>query len=66
MTAIRVAQYGTKHAHASGKLRAFLDNPNVELAGVLEPDEERRRTMAAADGPLPGRKLVRQRKRNAG
>ena len=51
MTAIRVAQYGTKHAHAAGKLRAFLDNPNVELAGVLEPDEERRRTMAAADGP---------------
>ena len=51
MTAVRVAQYGTKHAHASGKLRAFLDNPHVELAGVLEPDEERRRTMAAADGP---------------
>ena len=51
MSNIRVAQYGTKHAHAAGKLRAIIDNPDVELAGVLEPDEERRRAMAAADGP---------------
>ena len=51
MTPIRVAQYGTKHAHAAGKLRAIIDSPDVELAGVLEPDEERRRAMAAADGP---------------
>jgi len=51
MSNIRFAQYGTKHAHAAGKLRAIIDNPDVELAGVLEPDEERRRAMAAADGP---------------
>ena len=51
MTTVRVAQYGTKHAHAAGKLRAIIDNPDVELAGVLEPDEARRRAMAAADGP---------------
>ena len=51
MTPIRVAQYGTKHAHAAGKLRAIIDSPDVELAGVLEPDEARRRAMAAADGP---------------
>ncbi len=51
MATVRVAQYGTKHAHAAGKLRAIIDNPDVELAGVLEPDEARRRAMAAADGP---------------
>ena len=52
MTAIRVAQYGTKHAHAAGKLRAFLDSPDVEVAGVFEPDAERRAVAAAADGPF--------------
>ncbi len=51
MTTVRVAQYGTKHAHAAGKLRAIIDSPDVELAGVLEPDEARRLAMAAADGP---------------
>ena len=66
MTAVRVAQYGTKHAHAAGKLRAIIDNPDVELAGVLEPDEERRRAMARRRRPLPKRQLVRQRERNAG
>ncbi len=51
MTSIRVAQYGTKHAHAAGKLRAIQQNPNVELAGVFEPDPGQRRTMASVDGP---------------
>ena len=42
MTEIRIAQYGTKHAHAAGKLRAIQQNPHVELAGVFEPDPQRR------------------------
>ena len=37
-----MAQYGTKHGHARGKLQAMLVNPDVEVAGVYEPDEERR------------------------
>ena len=52
MTDIRVAQYGTRHAHAAGKLRAIRQNPNVELAGVFEPDAARRRALAAVDGPF--------------
>ena len=40
---IRMAQYGTKHGHASGKLKSMLDNPDVEVAGLYEPDTERRR-----------------------
>jgi len=51
MTGTRVAQYGTKHAHAAGKLRAIRQSADVELAGVFEPDAERRAAMAAADGP---------------
>lgn len=42
MAKIRMAQYGTKHGHARGKLQAMLGNPDVEVAGVYEPDEERR------------------------
>lgn len=42
MTKIRMAQYGTKHGHARGKLQAMLGNPDVEVVGVYEPDEERR------------------------
>jgi len=42
MAKIRMAQYGTKHGHARGKLQAMLGNPDVEVVGVYEPDEERR------------------------
>ena len=35
---IRMAQYGTRHGHAGGKARAMRANPEVELAGVFEPD----------------------------
>ncbi|MYB63850.1 Gfo/Idh/MocA family oxidoreductase [Candidatus Poribacteria bacterium] len=49
MPKIRMAQYGTKHGHARGKLQAMLGNPNVEVAGVFEPDTERR-TQLQADG----------------
>ena len=40
---IRMAQYGTKHGHAGGKLKSMLDNPEVEVVGLYEPDVERRR-----------------------
>jgi predicted dehydrogenase len=46
MTAIRMAQYGTKHGHAAGKLVAMLANPDVEVAGVYEPDAARRAAVA--------------------
>ena len=43
MAKVRWAQYGTKHGHAAGKAQALLTNPNVELAGIFEPDESQRR-----------------------
>ncbi len=46
MTSIRMAQYGTKHGHAAGKLLSMLNNPDVEVAGVYEPDPARRAAVA--------------------
>jgi predicted dehydrogenase len=46
MSKIRWAQIGTKHGHASGKLRALQTNPNVELVGIFEPDSARRQEVA--------------------
>ena len=51
MSQIRMAQYGTRHGHAAGKLDSMLKNPDVEVAGVYEPDPERRLTLAHQDGP---------------
>lgn len=48
MAPIRMAQYGTKHGHAEGKLQAMLDNPGVEVAGVFEPDAARRSLLMAS------------------
>ena len=48
MTPIRMAQYGTRHGHAEGKLAALRGSADVDLAGVLEPDAARR---AALDRP---------------
>lgn len=42
MTPIRMAQFGTRHGHAEGKLAALQKSPDVEFAGVFEPDEARR------------------------
>ncbi|MYJ78661.1 MAG: gfo/Idh/MocA family oxidoreductase, partial [Caldilineaceae bacterium SB0670_bin_27] len=39
---LRMGQYGTKHGHAAGKMQAMLDSPDVEVAGLFEPDRERR------------------------
>jgi predicted dehydrogenase len=54
MALIRIAQYGTKHGHAAGKLTALRQNPHVDLAGVFEPDLERRQELERAGGPYQG------------
>lgn len=46
---VQMAQYGTKHSHAAGKVVAMQDNPDVELAGVYEPDTEHRARLADSD-----------------
>jgi len=53
MAQIRMAQYGTKHGHAGGKFMAMQSNAEVEVAGVFEPDAERRRQVEA-DGLFQG------------
>ena len=52
MNEARWAQYGTKHGHAAGKLLALQRNPNVEVAGVYEPDPERRKEVSSQKGPF--------------
>ena len=47
-TTIRMAQYGTGHGRAAGKLRSMEQHPDVEVAGVLEPNAEQR--VRAANG----------------
>lgn len=54
MHRVRIAQYGTKHGHAAGKLLALRRNPHVELAGVFEPDLARRRELEQAGEPYRG------------
>jgi predicted dehydrogenase len=44
-----MAQVGTGHGHAAGKVRAMRANPDVEFAGVYEPDSARRRQLAAQE-----------------
>jgi predicted dehydrogenase len=48
MRTIAVAQYGTKHGHAAGKLAALRANPRVDVTGVFEPDEARRAALQQA------------------
>ena len=52
MAQTRMAQYGTKHGHATGKLQAMQKNPDVEVVGVFEPDAARRQELEEADGPF--------------
>ncbi len=49
---LRMAQYGTKHGHAAGKMQAMLDSPDVEVVGLFEPDQERRAEMEGSSGPF--------------
>ena len=37
---IKMVQYGTKHGHAQGVLEVILNHPNVNFAGVFEPDKK--------------------------
>lgn len=46
MATLRMAQYGTKHGHAGGKLLAMINNPDIEVVGVYEPDPARRAEVA--------------------
>ncbi|WP_158222746.1 Gfo/Idh/MocA family protein [Rhodopirellula sp. MGV] len=44
---IRIAQFGTKHAHAIGKLEAIRKFPDTfDFVGVCEPDPSRRAALA--------------------
>ncbi len=54
MTQIRMAQVGTKHGHATGKLVAMQNNNTVEVAGVFEPDIDRRNELQHSDTPFRG------------
>ena len=46
---VRIAQIGTKHGHARGKLASLQNHPDVEFAGLWEPDAERRQSLIASD-----------------
>ena len=48
MASTRMAQYGTRHGHAAGKLQAMRDNGSVEVAGVFEPDPRQRAALAGS------------------
>jgi predicted dehydrogenase len=37
-----MAQVGTRHGHAAGKVQALAATPDVELVGIYEPDRTRR------------------------
>ena len=43
-----MAQYGTKHGHATGVLEVMLASPEVDVVGVYEPDPARRRMLEGA------------------
>jgi predicted dehydrogenase len=49
-----MAQYGTRHGHAAGKLQAMQVNGDVEIAGVFEPDPARRAELEGSDGAFAG------------
>jgi predicted dehydrogenase len=51
---LRIAQWGTGHGHAAGKLAALRASPRVELAGVLEPDVARREELERGGWPYQG------------
>ena len=54
MARIRMAQYGTKHGHAAGKLQAMQVNDDVEVAGVFEPDPQQRAVLEESGGAFAG------------
>jgi len=40
MNRIKIAQIGTGHSHAAGKMQVLRSSPDYEVVGVVEPDEE--------------------------
>lgn len=44
MPKIKIAQIGTGHAHAAGKMAVYRKSDDYEVVGVAEPDESLRRT----------------------
>jgi predicted dehydrogenase len=40
MNRIKIAQFGTGHSHAAGKMQVLRASPDYEVVGVAEPDEE--------------------------
>ncbi len=55
MNVLRAAQVGTKHGHAAGKLQSLLENPQVEVVGVFEPDAAQR-ARCADHAPYAGQR----------
>ena len=51
LSKIRMAQYGTKHGHAEGVLSVMLSNTDLEVAGVYEPDLQRRLELQSTGVP---------------
>ena len=54
VTPVRMAQYGTRHGHADGKVAALRASADVDLAGVLEPDPARRAALDRAGSAYHG------------
>ena len=46
---LRMAQIGTKHGHAQGVMQVMNEHPEVELVGVFEPDEIRRKQVEGSE-----------------
>lgn len=46
MDRIRIAQIGTGHGHAAGKMQVYRRSPDFEVVGIAEPDEARRGQLA--------------------
>lgn len=49
MSHLRLGQIGTKHAHARGKLAALMNHPDVDFAGLWEPDLDQRAHLMQSD-----------------
>jgi len=50
---MRMAQYGTAHGHAAGKMKAMRDHDGVDVVGIYEPDGARQ-TQARSDEAYEG------------
>ena len=37
---LKVAQIGTKHGHAAGKMASMMKNPDLVVVGCFEPDHD--------------------------